>query len=207
MNLESIISQITEAIQSKAPDVLAALAILAIGYIAAKIIRSIAAKAMQKAKLDETLVPFLRNLLYMLVMAFVIVAALGKLGVDTTSFAAIIAAAGLAIGLALQGSLGNFASGVIMIALRPFNVGDVINAAGETGKVRAITVFSTEMRTPDNRTIIIPNSAITGGNIIIPMLIRMDDTTRSMMRKGRKIINPISKARFNSEIMKARANT
>ncbi|HSF16057.1 MAG TPA: mechanosensitive ion channel domain-containing protein [Vicinamibacteria bacterium] len=88
-----------------------------------------------------------------------------KLGVDTTSFAAVIAAAGLAIGLALQGSLSNFASGVMLIALRPFKVGDYIEAGGTSGTVSAIAVFATELLTPDNRMVIVPNSAVASSTI------------------------------------------
>ena len=98
-------------------------------------------------------------------MIFVILAALGQLGIQTTSFIAIIGAAGLAIGLALQGSLANFAAGFLMIIFRPFKVGDVIDAAGVLGSVEEIQVFTTQLKTPDNKTIIIPNAKLTADKI------------------------------------------
>ena len=101
----------------------------------------------------------------MLLLAFVVIVTIQKLGVDTTSFAALIAATGFAIGLALQNSLSNFASGVMLIALRPFKVGDSIEAGGTSGKVTAIAVFATELVTGDNKKVIIPNSAIGSGTI------------------------------------------
>lgn len=147
------------------PKVVAALAILVIGYFVVRIATSLAARGLRTAQMDETLVRFLRSIMYILLMAFVIIAVLGKLGVDTTSLAAIFAAAGLAIGLALQGSLGNFASGVMLIANRPFKVGDLITVAGVTGVVEQINVFATELNTPDNKRLIVPNGEITKGVI------------------------------------------
>ncbi|MCH9650075.1 MAG: mechanosensitive ion channel [Deltaproteobacteria bacterium] len=147
------------------PKVIAALAILVLGYLIAKMITGVARKAMKKAGLDATLVSFLSNLAYMLLMVLVIIAVLTKLGVDTTSFAAVLAAAGLAIGLALQGSLGNFASGVMIIALRPFKVGDLVEVAGAEGVVDDISVFATRLVTKDNRVLLVPNGSITDGTI------------------------------------------
>ena len=121
---------------------------------------------MSRSNVDETLVTFVANLAYMGLMALVVISALGQVGVNTTSFAALIAAAGLAIGFALQGSLGNFAAGVMLILFRPFNVGDFIEAAGVAGVVEEVQVFATRMRTGDNKTIIVPNGQITGGSII-----------------------------------------
>lgn len=102
---------------------------------------------------------------YIALLVFVVLAALGQLGIQTTSFIAVIGAAGLAIGLALQGSLSNFAAGFLMIIFRPFKVGDVIEGAGVTGVVETIQVFTTQLKTPDNRTVIIPNASLTAGNI------------------------------------------
>ena len=147
------------------PRVVAALLILAAGYLAARVLRAVVRRLMARARVDETLVSFVGNLTYMLLLAFVVIATLEKLGVNTTSFAAVIAAAGLAIGLALQGSLGNFASGFLIIFLRPFRAGDYVEAAGIAGTVEAINVFATELKTPDNKLIIVPNSAITSSNI------------------------------------------
>ncbi len=144
-----------------AMNLLGALVVFFVGRWAAKLIRSICTGMMLRAKVDETLTKFLTNIVYSLALAFVIVAVLDQLGVNTTSFAAIIAAAGLAIGLALQGSLSNFAAGVMLILFRPFGVGDYINAGGVSGVVEEVRIFNTRMRTGDNVQIIIPNGQIT----------------------------------------------
>ena len=102
----------------------------------------------------------------MALLAFIIIAALNKLGIQTASFIAVIGAAGLAIGLALQGSLSNFAAGILMIVFRPFKVGDYIEGAGVAGTVEAIQIFTTQLKTPDNKTIVIPNSKISSDNIV-----------------------------------------
>ncbi len=117
------------------------------------------------ARVDETLTKFLCRITYALLMCAVALAGLEKLGVRTTSLTAVLAAAGLAIGMALQGSLSNFAAGVMIILFRPFKVGDLIEAAGTKGIVEEIHIFSTMLRTPDNVDIIVPNSTVTGGNI------------------------------------------
>ena len=143
-----------------------AIIVLVIGRIVAGIISNTVAKVMTKSKVDETLVKFTRSLTYMGLMTFVVLAALGKLGIETTSFAAIIAAAGLAIGLSLQGTLGNFASGVMLILFRPFKAGDFVEAGGVSGIVEEIQIFSTKMRSGDNKEIIVPNGTIVGGTIV-----------------------------------------
>ena len=146
--------------------VIAAILILVIGRYVAIGLRAIVRRLMRKSKVDETLVSFVTSLTYVALMTFVIIAALGKLGVQTASFIAVIGAAGLAIGLALQGSLSNFAAGVLMIIFKPFKVGDIIDAAGATGVVEAIGIFTTELKTPDNKKVIIPNAKVTGDNIV-----------------------------------------
>jgi len=118
-----------------------------------------------KGKVDATLARFLANLAYYALATLVVIAALGKLGVQTNSFVAIIGAAGLAIGFALQGSLGNLAAGVMIMLFRPFRVGDLITAGGQEGWVEEIQVFATVLRSLDNKRVILPNSAITGGSI------------------------------------------
>ncbi len=147
------------------PNLLGAVLILIIGYFVAKIIAGAIRKLMLKAHVEKTLVSFVRNLSYMLLMTFVVLAALGKLGVETTSFAAVLAAAGLAIGFALQGSLANFAAGVMIIVLKPFKVGDFIEGAGITGVVEGISVFATQLKTPDNKKIVVPNASLTSNPI------------------------------------------
>ncbi len=163
--IEKMLSTLKETLVAWTPGVLAALAILFVGYIGAKIVAGLFGKALRKAGFDETLVRFLKNIVYMLVLAFVVIAAMSKLGFDTTSLAAIFAAAGLAIGLALQGSLGSFASGVMLIALRPFKVGDLVEVAGVTGVVEEVSVFATTLNTTDNTKLIVPNGEITAANI------------------------------------------
>jgi len=148
------------------PALVGALLILVVGVIAAKVLRGLFTKGMSKARVDATLSTFLSNIAYMLMVALVAITAMGQLGVPTGSFAAIIAAAGLAIGLALQSSLGNFSSGVMLMLFKPFKVGDFIEAGGHAGVVEEILVFSTNMRTGDNKQITIPNGSIYGGSII-----------------------------------------
>lgn len=115
--------------------------------------------------MDVTLEKFLSNLVSYCLIALLLITVLGQLGIDTASFAAIIAAAGLAVGLALQGSLSNFAGGVLIMLFRPFKVGDVIEAQGEIGFVKEIQIFTTQLATPDNKLVIIPNGILSNGNI------------------------------------------
>ncbi|NNK02635.1 MAG: mechanosensitive ion channel, partial [Desulfatitalea sp.] len=116
--------------------------------------------------LDQTVRRFIANFAYIGLLAFVVLAALSQLGIQTTSFIAVLGAAGLAVGLALQGSLSNFAAGFLMILFRPFSVGDYIEGGGVTGTVEEIQIFTTTLVTPDNKTVIIPNAKIMGDNII-----------------------------------------
>lgn len=146
--------------------IIGALAILIIGRMVAGILTGIVQELLVKSKTDETLTKFFTRLTRILLMTFVLLAALGTLGIETTSFIALIGAAGLAVGFALQGSLSNLASGVMLIAFRPFKVGDYIEAGGASGSVEAIELFNTILNTPDNKKVIVPNSNITGNNII-----------------------------------------
>jgi len=143
-----------------------AILIFYIGKIVAKFLKNFSKKAMQKANLDETITKFGGNVIYGGLMLFIILAALSTLGINTNSFIAVLGAAGLAVGLAFQGTLSNLGAGVLLIFFRPFNVSDFISAAGESGTVEEINLFSTLLKTPDNKQVIIPNSAIIGGNII-----------------------------------------
>ena len=147
--------------------VLAALAILVIGRIVARALTRGFSRAVQRVGLDETLSRFLGNLIYMVLLVFVLVTAISTLGVPTTNFLAIVGAAGLAIGLALKDSLSNFSSGVMLVFFRPFKVGDLIDAAGVSGVVESIGIFNVTLQTPDNRVITVPNSLIYGGTIAI----------------------------------------
>ena len=143
------------------PSVIGALVVLIVGLWVAGRIRKFAAKSMGRTgKIDETLGGFLSSLIYYGLVALVVITTLGVFGVPTTSFAAIIGAAGLAIGLALQGTLGHVASGVMMLSFRPFDVGDFVEAAGVSGTVKQIGLFTTEIATVDNKMVIVPNGKI-----------------------------------------------
>ena len=148
-------------------NVLAALAIFIIGRWIAGLVAKLAESALLRSKVNKTLASFGRNILYYGLMAFVAIAALNKLGVETNSFIAIIGAAGLAVGLALQGSLANFAAGVMLILFQPFGIDDVIEAGGAVGTVKEIQIFTTILMAPDGKKIIVPNAKITGDKITV----------------------------------------
>ena len=143
-----------------------ALLIFFIGKLIARILTSLLYKTLKKSKIDETLSVFLKNFSYSALMIIVIIAALETLGLETTSFYAVLGAAGLAIGLALQGSLSNFAAGILLILLRPFKVGHFVEAGGAKGTVIDIDIFTTTINTPDNKHMVVPNSKITSDNIV-----------------------------------------
>ena len=146
-------------------NIVLALVIYIIGKMIVKTLVGIFGKIMAKSKYDDMLVDFLKSIVNAILMLFVIVASLDQLGVDTTSLVAILGAAGLAIGLSLQGSLQNFAAGVMLLVFRPFKAGDFVEAGGVSGSVINVGIFSTIMNTPDNKEIIVPNGNIYGGNI------------------------------------------
>lgn len=146
-------------------NIVMALAIFIIGKFIVGVLVKVAKKLMAKAKVDNILINFIGSIISTVLLLFVVIAALDQLGVDTTSMIALIGAAGLAIGLALQGTLQNLASGVMLIIFRPFSDGDFIEAGGVSGVVEQIGIFSITMRTGDNREVIIPNGAIYGGTI------------------------------------------
>ena len=145
--------------------VIGGILIFIIGRIVAKVLRHILLTALRKAKTEESLVSFAGHLCYTAMMVFVILAALSQIGFRTTSMVAVIGAAGLAVGLALQGSLSNFAAGVLIIIFKPFRVGDFVEASGVIGTIEEIQIFTTQLVTPDNKSVIVPNSLMTGGNI------------------------------------------
>ncbi|MEX0876505.1 MAG: mechanosensitive ion channel domain-containing protein [Phycisphaerales bacterium] len=146
------------------PVLLAVVLIIAV-FLLAGWVAKLTGSAVRKARVEETLARFLSTIARYLVLIAGAVAILGTLGVETTSFAAVIAAVGFAIGMAMSGMLGNIASGVMLLLFRPFRVGDVVNAAGVTGKIFEISLFTTQFDTFDNRRIIVPNNEIFGGNI------------------------------------------
>jgi small conductance mechanosensitive channel len=146
--------------------ILVALLIFFIGQLIAKILSRILGKVLSRTKLDTILVEFIQSLVNALLLVFVVVAALDQLGVNTNSVIAVLGAAGLAIGLALQGSLQNFAAGFMLLIFRPFKGGDFVEAAGVSGNIEKIGIFSTTLRTGDNKEVIIPNGAIYSSNIV-----------------------------------------
>jgi len=148
-------------------SVAAAIVIFIVGRYVAKFASNLLEGSMLKAGVDKTLASFGRHLAFYGVMTFVCIAALNKLGVETGSFIAVVGAASLAVGLALQGSLANFASGFMLILFQPFKVGDIIDAGGAQGKVEEIQIFNTIIITSDNKRVIVPNSKITSDKITI----------------------------------------
>jgi small conductance mechanosensitive channel len=164
--MEAYMDKIMEMVSLYSVNIITALAIFIIGRWVAKVVRNVARKMMTKKNVDPIIIGFTCNMAYIALLVFIIIAALGQLGIQTTSFIAILGAAGLAIGLALQGSLSNFAAGFLMVIFRPFNVGDYVEAAGVDGTVEEIQIFTTTLVTPDNKTVIIPNAKLTGDNIV-----------------------------------------
>ena len=146
-------------------NLISAIAIFVIGKLVAKLLTKIVRRIATRAKMDDMLVNFLHNLSYSLLLAFVVLAALDKLGVNTTSLSAIIAAASLAIGFSLKDSLSNFASVVMLIIFKPFTAGDFVEAGGCSGTIEEVQIFNTLMRTSDNKQIIVPNGTITSDTI------------------------------------------
>ncbi|WP_028772630.1 mechanosensitive ion channel family protein [Shewanella waksmanii] len=165
-NIESLLEQAPDLIVAYGLKVLFALVIFLVGKYLANVAKKVSTKLMNKRKLEPTVVSFIANMAWAVVFVFTVIATLGQIGIQTASLVAVLGAAGLAVGLALQGSLSNFASGVLMIIFRPCRVGDYVEAAGVAGTVDEITIFSTKLLTPDNKVIIAPNSSVMDGTII-----------------------------------------
>ncbi|WP_272700513.1 mechanosensitive ion channel family protein [Desulfovibrio sp. Fe33] len=164
-DIAQITATLTNYITQYGLRILVALLIFVIGRIIAKGVANGSQRVMLKAKVDETLASFLRNIIYYALIAAVVIAALGQAGINVTSFLAVLGAAGLAVGLALKDSLSNFAAGVMLILLKFFRKGDYVTAGGVSGTVTAINIFNTVLTTPDNMVITVPNSSILGGTI------------------------------------------
>jgi len=147
-------------------NIISALIIIIVGMIIARFISSLVFKLLKRKNIDSTVSNFIAHMARYIIVALVLIAALSKVGVQTTSFIALIGAAGLAVGLALQGSLSNFASGILIVILRPFKVGEYIEVSGILGTVETVQIFATTIVTIDNKSVVIPNSAILSGNII-----------------------------------------
>ena len=197
-------AQLPELLQEKAVDlgvtfgikIMTALAIFFIGKFVIRLVISGIRKIMQKQAVDKTLEKFICNLVSMTLLVVVIIAAIGAMGIQTTSFIAIFGAAGLAVGLALQGSLSNFASGVLIILFRPYRVGDYIEAAGIAGSVEQVLIMTTILKTSDNKQIIVPNSQIM--NSIITNY-STNDTRRVDLTVGVSYADDLDKVRKTLE--------
>jgi small conductance mechanosensitive channel len=161
----ALMGTLTELATQWGLQIIGAIIVLFVGRIVAGWARRLTRKALERAEVDPTLVPFIAKLVYYLLLAFVVIAVLGVFGVQTASLVAVLGAAGLVVGLALQGTLSNFAAGVMLLFFRPFKVGDFIDAGGTTGTVEEIGVFATTMKSPDNIKIVVPNSQVYGQTI------------------------------------------
>jgi small conductance mechanosensitive channel len=165
LNIDQYVEQAPGLVIKYGGMFIVALLIFVIGKWLARLISNMLVKAMEKKQVDITITRFVGSLVYGALFTFVIVAALSQLGIETTSFIAVLGAAGLAVGLALQGSLSNFASGVLLIMFRPLRAGDFVEVAGVAGVVEEVGIFTTNLSTGDNKAIIIPNSGVMGGTI------------------------------------------
>jgi small conductance mechanosensitive channel len=162
---EELVETIVELTSAWGLKVIGAIALLVIGRIVCGAIRRTMRRGLERTSIDETLVPFLSSLVYYMAMAVVLIAVLNLFGIQTASAIAVFAAAGLAIGLAMQGTLSNFAAGVMLLIFRPFRVGDFVEVAGTAGSVQEIGIFSSVLHTPDNVRITVPNSSIYGDTV------------------------------------------
>jgi small conductance mechanosensitive channel len=163
---EILYAKVVEQALDYGPKVLGAIAIFIVGFWLSNRMARLIAAALNKKNLDVTIRIYLERIVGIVLKVLVVITAAGMVGVETTSFVALLGAAGLAIGLALQGSLANFAGGILILFLRPFRVGDYIEAQGEAGTVHAIDIFNTTLHRPDNKQVIIPNGPLIGGNIV-----------------------------------------
>ena len=155
-----------ELLLSYAVNIVAAIVILVIGMIVARIVSNTVNRLMLARKIDATVADFLSALVRYAVIAFTLIAALGRVGVQTASVIAVLGAAGLAVGLALQGSLSNLAAGVLLVMFRPFRAGEYVDLGGIAGTVQNVQIFSTTLRTADGKIVVVPNGKIIAGNII-----------------------------------------
>jgi small conductance mechanosensitive channel len=163
--MENVADQLTVFVTTYGIKIIGAIIILILGRIAAGIGRRIVGRILEKSKTDPAVISFVGGMTYFLILIFAVLAALAKFGIQTASFVAILGAAGFAIGFALQGSLANFAAGVLILVLRPFRVGDYIDGAGVAGTVKEIQLFTTVLATPDNIKIMVPNGKLFGDTI------------------------------------------
>lgn len=165
MDFSDIVPTLVDFATTYGLKVVGAIVVLIVGRIVANVLRSVVRRINGKAKTDPTVGAFLENMVYYLVMTFTVLAALGNFGVETASIVAVLGAAGFAVGFAMQGSLANFAAGVMLLIFRPYRLGDMIEVGGKTGVVKDMTLFTTVLNTPDNVRVIVPNGKIFGDTI------------------------------------------
>ncbi len=165
VDLQGTLSTLVDLVSAWGLKLIGALVVLIVGRWVARWARRLLQRLMTAKEVDATLVPFVAGLVYYLIIAFVAVAVLGMVGIQTASMVAVLGAAGLAVGLALQGTLSNFAAGVMLLVFRPFKVGDYVEVGGSAGGVEAVGLFSTTLNTPDNVKIVIPNGSVFGNTI------------------------------------------
>lgn len=166
MDTDQLLETATEVGATFGLNLIAAIAIFVIGRWVAKILKGLVVKGLEKAKLEPILVKFVGNISYALLLVFVVLAAINQVGVQTTSLIAVLGGAALAVGLALQGSLANFAAGVLIILFRPYRIGDFVEGGGVVGTVEEVQIFTTVLKSPDNKRIIVPNGQMMSGTIV-----------------------------------------
>jgi small conductance mechanosensitive channel len=164
-DIQALMQQLSGVVSAYGLKVIGALAVLVIGRWIARWVKRTTVRSLERGKVDATLVPFISGLVYTLFMVFVVVAVLGLFGIPTASFIAVLGAAGLAVGLALQGTLANFAAGVMLLIFRPFKVGDLVEVAGTLGIVKEIGIFATHVNQLDHVRVIISNATVYGDKI------------------------------------------
>ena len=165
-NIDAFTTKAIELVMIYAPKFILAIITLFVGLWLIGLITKVTRKAMEKTKTDKTLIPFITNLLSWGLKLLLFISVASMVGIATTSFIAVLGAAGLASGLALQGSLGNFAGGVLILIFKPYNVGELIEAQGHLGVVKEVQIFNTILLTPDNKRVIIPNGAVSNGSVV-----------------------------------------
>jgi small conductance mechanosensitive channel len=163
--MENVLNTLYDFVVTYGLKIIGAILILVVGRIVAGLVRKGVRTALGKSKADASLVSFFGSLAYYAIIVFAVLAALAKFGVQTASFVAVMGAAGFAVGFAMQGSLSNFAAGVMLLAFRPFKVGDFVDVGGTAGTVKEIQLFTTVLATPDNIKIIVPNGSVFGNTI------------------------------------------
>lgn len=214
MDIDTILEQVNNAVLTYGPKLVGAIIVWIIGGIVIKAIVKGFDKLLNVRKLDESLKPFLKGIVAALLKVMLVISVLTMLGIEMTSFVAILGAAGLAVGMALSGTLQNFAGGVMILIFKPFKNGDVIEAQGHVGLVSEIQIFNTILKTPDNKTIIIPNGGLSNGSMVNYSseetrrvdwtfgIAYGDDTTKakevmmSLMKDDPKILNDEGKEPF-----------